>query len=136
MQQIGNPGEIDKQIIENMNFDGRIKGILQAGQILLKIVDGYCFAAWIHDPIFPDTGIFVIIELADIIICSIAGRNDFYDEIRGPIAALAVQLVPAAYDHKIRLNDGEGIIRQFHIKGGMKHMAWPLFALEIRVQYC
>ena len=81
VQQIGNFREVDKQIIINIDLDCGIKGILDVQHILLEVVDSYCFAARIYNPIFTDSIIFVVVEFANIIICWVTGRYNFNNKI-------------------------------------------------------
>ena len=56
-----------------MHLNGRIKRILDIEHIFFKIIDRYDFAAGVYDPVLADAGVFVVVQLADIIVCRIAG---------------------------------------------------------------
>ena len=116
VQQIGNFREVDKQIIINIDLDCGIKGILDVQHILLEVVDSYCFAARIYNPILTHSIIFVVVEFADIIICWITGGNNFNDKIWCTVAPFSVQLVFITYNHEVRLDNGKWSIIQFYIK--------------------
>lgn len=56
------------QIIIDIDLDNGIKRILNAYDIVLKIIDSHSLSAGIYDPILTDSGIFVVVCLSNIII--------------------------------------------------------------------
>ena len=54
-----------------MDFQRTIKWVLDIEQLPLKIVDRYNFAVRVNNPVFADSGIFVIVQLADVVIRNI-----------------------------------------------------------------
>ena len=77
---------------------------------IFKIIDKDSFCSRIDDPVFPDAVFLIIVKFFDVIIGSIAGRDDFDNEIRGTIAAFSIQFIFVTDDHQIRLYNDEGII--------------------------
>lgn len=110
-QQIYNFGEIDQQVIENVNLDCGIERILDVEHISFKVIDCYYFAAGIHNPILTHPIIFVVVRFADIIIGRIARGDNFNDEIRRTIAPFLVQFALIANYHNVRLDDCQWVIR-------------------------
>lgn len=51
IQRPGNLSEINHQIIVNIHFDNRIKGILDIQHIFLEIIHSHRLSAMIHNPI-------------------------------------------------------------------------------------
>ena len=49
---------------------------MNAYDIVLKVVHSNNFSSGVNDPIFADFVILVIVELADIVIGRVGGRND------------------------------------------------------------
>ncbi len=68
VQQISDLGEVDIQIIIDVDLDNGIKRILNAYDIALKVVHSNGLSPWIYNPIFTHSIILVIIKLADIVI--------------------------------------------------------------------
>ena len=54
IQQVSNIWKVDKQIIKNVDFDNRVKRILNAYDIVLKVVHSNNFSSGVNDPIFAD----------------------------------------------------------------------------------
>lgn len=125
--------EIDYQVVKNTDSDCRIERVLDIEQILLKTIDCHHPAAGIHNPIFTDAGLLVVVELADVIICRVARGDDLNDEIGGTVAPFSVQLAFVAYYHNIRLNDEQRPVRQQYIKRGAEDAACPFSAEDIVV---
>ena len=101
----------------DIDLDNGIKGVLDIKHILLKVVYGNGLSSRVYNPVFANSCIFVVVELADIIVCRIAGRNNFNDEIRRTIAPLSIQLILITDNHYVRLNDCKRLIRQLYIIG-------------------
>lgn len=68
IQQFRNIREVDVQIIIDIDLDCGVKWILDAHDITFKVIYSNGLSPWIHDPILTYSGIFVVVELADIII--------------------------------------------------------------------
>ncbi len=61
--------EVNPQIVIDIDLDLVLERILQdVKRILFKEIHKGCPASWVNNPIFPNTIVFIIIELADIII--------------------------------------------------------------------
>lgn len=134
-QQISNLGKVDKQIIIDIDLNCGIKRLLDIEHVFLKIVDGYCFTARIYNPVFAHSVRFIVVCLSDIIICRIVGGDNLNNKVGSAITTLSVQFVFIAYNHEIRLNNGEGSVIQLYIKWSMEHPAWSIFTFEISVKY-
>lgn len=93
IQRFSNFRKVNIQIIIDVNFDCGVKGILYAEQIFPKVIYHNGFAAEIHNPLFTDTSIFVAIQFADIIICSVSWRGDFNDKVWGAITSVFIQFI-------------------------------------------
>ena len=128
IQHIGNLRKIDKQIIKNIDFDNGIERIWNAYDIIFKVVDRNGFSLWINNPVFSYAVIFVVVEFTNIIICRIARRDNFNDEIRRTVAPFSIQLVFIANYHKIRLNDCKRLIRQLYIERSAEYSARSFLA--------
>lgn len=59
--------------MKNINFNNRIERVLDIEHIFFKVIDSYDPAAGIYNPIFTYFSIFIVIKLADVIICWITG---------------------------------------------------------------
>ena len=92
IQQFGNLGEVDVQILKDINLDNGIKRILDTHDITLEVI--YCdgLSLRIHDPILSNSMILVVVELADVIVGWITRGNNLNGEIRSTITAFSVQL--------------------------------------------
>ena len=79
IQPVSDISKADQQVFKDIDFYCGIEWILDIEHISFKIVYRYSFAARICNPIFTDSGIFVIVQFADIIVCRVAGGNNFND---------------------------------------------------------
>ena len=133
LQQCCDIRKINRQSVANIDFDGGSEAVLFADDIFFKIVDKDCFPERIHDPVLTDTGFLIVVQLSDIVIGRVAGRNDLDDEIGCAIAAFVIKLVFVAYNHQIRLDNGQRVVAELDIKRSGEYGAIASLFAEIAV---
>lgn len=136
IQQFGNLGEVDEQIIIDVYLDNGIKRILDTHDITLEVI--YCdgLSLRIRNPILTYSIILVVVELADIIVGWIARGNNLDDEIGCSVAPLIIQLILITDNHYVRLNDNQRSIGQLHIEWSIENTAISFLAENVVVYNC
>ena len=136
IQQLGNLGEVDVQILVDINLDNGIKWILDTHEITIEVIYCYGLSLRIHYPILTHSIILVVEELADIIVGWIARGNNLDNEIGCSIAPLIIQFILITDNHYVRLNDYQRSIGQLDIEWCIEYAARSFLAENVVVYNC
>ncbi len=98
---------------------------------MLKEVHGDFLFQRIDDPVFPNTCLDIQVQFANIVVDSIARRNNFHDPVRRAGTAFVRELVWVADDTDIRFHDRPPVIEQLDGKWSRVDFAGTFLGVDV-----